>query len=471
MAHIGLIGLAVMGQNLARNIARNGFPIAVYNRTRDRTDIFVRDYGNTAISHAYTVEEFVASLERPRRIILMVKAGAAVEALAQQLRPVLESGDVLIDGGNSLFSDTERVARDLNQSGIFFLGTGISGGEEGALWGPSIMPGGPREAYEAVAQIFQAIAAKTPDGEPCVTYLGPGGAGHYVKMVHNGIEYAIMQAIAEVYDLLKDVGGLSASDLAALFTEWNRGELASFLVEITAHIFQVMDAESGRPLVDQILDQAQQKGTGKWTSQNALDLGVAVPAITAAVDARMLSALKAERGAGAPLLAGPTASKSDSANLPAAARSALYATMIVTYAQGFAQLATASRDYGYNYNLGEVAKIWRAGCIIRASLLEEIRMAYDTQPDLPNLLIADNLRSRLGDCQAGWRHTIQQGISNGIPMPVISAALAYYDSYRRERLPANLIQAQRDYFGAHTYQRLDQPGSFHTDWPRALAKQ
>lgn len=466
MAHIGLIGLGVMGQNLVRNMARNGFQVAVYNRTREKTEQFAREYPDPNIIPTYTLEEFVAQLERPRRVMLMVKAGRAVDAVVEQVRPLLEPGDIILDGGNSFFADTERRQRDLEPDGIAFLGVGISGGEEGALWGPSIMPGGPKEAYEAVAPIFEAIAAKAPDGEPCVTYLGPGGAGHYVKMVHNGIEYAIMQAIAEVYDLLRRVGGLQVSALAAIFEEWNRAELASFLVEITAYILRVKDPETNQPLVDLILDKAQQKGTGKWTSQNALDLGIPVPSITAAVEARILSAFKDERVQAAQLLSGPVPEVQNRLQLIEQGREALFANMVVAYAQGMALLRGARAEYGYTYHLADVAKIWRAGCIIRAALLEDIRQAFTESPDLPNLLLADTFRQALDVRQQGWREALTVGVTNGISMPVTAASVAYYDGYRSEHLPANLIQAQRDYFGAHTYERVDKPGIFHTEWHR-----
>ncbi len=466
MAHIGLIGLGVMGQNLVRNMARHGFQVAVYNRTRAKTEAFAHEHPDPNIVPTYTLDEFVAQLERPRRVMLMVKAGAPVDAVVEQVRPLLEPGDIIVDGGNSHFTDTERRQRALEPHGIHFLGVGISGGEEGALWGPSIMPGGPREAYDAVAPIFEAIAAKADDGEPCVTYLGPGGAGHYVKMVHNGIEYAVMQAIAEVYDLLRRVGGLQVSDLAAVFEEWNRAELASFLMEITAHILRVKDPESGDPLVERILDKAGQKGTGKWTSQNAFDVGIPVPSITAAVEARIISAFKEERVRAAQLLPGPVpeAQGQNRLQLIEEGREALFADMVVAYAQGMALLRGAAAEYGYTYHLADVAKIWRAGCIIRAALLEDIRRAFAEAPDLPNLLLADTFRQALGERQQGWREALVAGLTNGVPMPVTAASLAYYDSYRSERLPASLIQAQRDYFGAHTYERVDKPGTFHTEW-------
>lgn len=464
MAHFGLIGLGVMGQNLARNVARNGFDVVVYNRTTEKTDQFIETYPDVRITATYSIEELSDTLERPRRIMLMVSAGRAVDLVIDALEPYLDPDDVVIDGGNSHYRDTNRRADALAEVGIHFLGTGISGGEEGALWGPSIMPGGPREAYDAVAPMLEAIAAKAEDGAPCVAYLGPRGSGHYVKMVHNGIEYAIMQAIAETYDLLQRAGGLGPQALADVFAEWNRAELSSFLVEITAKIFTVVDETTGRPLIDLILDKAKQKGTGKWTSQDAFDVGVPVPAITAAVEGRILSAFKEQRGHAARLLSGPTPDIEASEALIEPAREALYATMVVAYAQGLALLRGAATEYEFGYDLADVASIWRAGCIIRAALLEEIRAAYSNSPDLTNLLIADSFRESLAERQQGWRTTVTHAIQNGIPMPVMSTALAYYDGYRSERLPANLIQAQRDFFGAHTYERIDAEGTFHTDW-------
>ncbi len=471
MASIGLIGLGVMGQNLARNIARRGFQVAVYNRTRAKTETFARHHPHPNIIPTYALDDLVARLERPRRLLLMVKAGAAVDAVIAQVRPLLEPGDILIDGGNSHFADTERRQRELAAPGVHLLGVGISGGEEGALRGPSLMPGGPEEAYEAVAPIFEAIAARAGDGRPCVTYLGPGGAGHYVKMVHNGIEYALMQAIAEGYDVLRQVGGLAPDHLAALFEEWNRAELASFLVEITAHILRTRDPETGRPLVDLVLDRARQKGTGKWTSQEALDVGVPVPAITSAVEARFLSALKEERVRAAKLLPGPAPEAKGGMHLIEHVREALFATMVVAYAQGMALLRAAASEHGYTYRLADVAAIWRAGCIIRAALLEEIRHAFAEEPELPNLMLAPFFRHALAARQQGWRTALTVGVNHGVPMPVTAASLAYYDSYRSAHLPANLIQAQRDYFGAHTYERVDRPGTFHTVWHPNTASQ
>ncbi len=464
-AEIGVVGLAVMGQNLARNIASRGTRVAVYNRTAARTEALMREHPDPQLVPATDLPTFVAALERPRRIILMVQAGAPVDAVIGELQPLLEPGDILMDGGNSFFQDTERRTRDLEASGLRFLGVGISGGEEGALHGPSIMPGGPRDAYDPVAPILTAIAARAPDGTPCVSYLGPGGAGHYVKMVHNGIEYGDMQLIAEVYDLLHRGAGLSADELADVFTEWSQGELSSFLIDITAEIFRVRDRETEQPLVDLVLDTAAQKGTGKWTSQNSFDLGVPIPTINAAVEARMLSALKGERVAAAKVLAGPQRRSSvDRLALIAAARAALYASKICAYAQGMALLRAASAEYNYNLDLAAVAALWRAGCIIRARFLDDVTRAFRVTPDLPNLLLDEQFATAIQERDAQWREALRAATELGIATPALSSALAYYDSYRAARLPANLIQAQRDYFGAHTYQRTDQPGTFHSSW-------
>jgi len=466
---IGLVGLAVMGQNLVLNMERNGFSVAVYNRTSSRTEEFIhRRAKGKAIEAAYSPEEFVELLEKPRRVIIMVKAGPAVDQVLDQLVPLLEPGDVVVDGGNSFFRDTERRARELEEKGLRFLGTGISGGEEGALRGPSIMPGGSREAYELMEPIFKAIAARAKDGAPCVTYIGPGGAGHYVKMVHNGIEYGDMQLIAEAYDLLRRALGMEAEELHEVFSEWNRGELSSFLMEITADIFLRKDEETGRPLVDLILDKAGQKGTGKWTSQNALDLGVPTPTINAAVEARILSAYKEERVRASKVLRGPESRyKGDRDDLIRAVRQALYASKVCAYAQGMALLRAASEEYRYGIDLAAVARIWRAGCIIRADFLDEVARAFERNPDLPNLLLDPYFRDEVGARQDGWRRTIITAVELGVPVPAMAASLAYYDAYRSERLPANLIQAQRDYFGAHTYERVDREGTFHTEWKRS----
>ncbi|MEP7290010.1 MAG: NADP-dependent phosphogluconate dehydrogenase [Chloroflexota bacterium] len=464
----GLIGLAVMGQNLVLNVERNGFKVAVYNRTTATTEEFVAGPGaGHHIAGAKELSEFVAMLKRPRRIQIMVKAGAPVDAVIDQLVPLLEPGDLIIDGGNSFFPDSERRQKELAAKGILFLGLGVSGGEEGALWGPSLMPGGSEEAYNVVKDILIAISAKAPsDGAPCVTYLGPGGAGHYVKMVHNGIEYGDMQLIAESYDILKRLGGLSNAELAETFEEWNKGELNSFLIEITGYIFRKQDdgGESGE-LVDYVLDAAGQKGTGKWTSQNALDLGAPIHTLTSAVESRIISAFKEEREAASKILGGPQANyQGDKKKLIEAVRRALYSSKICAYAQGMALIRMASDEYKYGIPLGKSAAIWRAGCIIRAVFLEDITAAYDANPDLTNLLLAPKFQKAIDDYQNDWRFVVTEAIKAGVPTPAFSASLAYYDSYRSPRLPANLIQAQRDLFGAHTYLRTDKPGVFHSNW-------
>ncbi|MFQ5595388.1 MAG: decarboxylating NADP(+)-dependent phosphogluconate dehydrogenase, partial [Anaerolineae bacterium] len=453
---IGLIGLAVMGQNLVLNMERKGFRVAVYNRTGSKTTAFVEGpAAGKNITATYEIADFVDALKKPRAIMLMVKSGWPVDAFIEKLKPHLEAGDLVIDGGNSFFRDTERRSEELAADGVQYLGVGISGGEEGALWGPSIMPGGQRGAYARVEPIYTAIAAKV-DGEPCVTYLGPKGSGHYVKMVHNGIEYGDMQLIAEAYDILHRGLGLTNDELHQVFARWNEGVLSSYLVEITADIFTYIDEETGRPLVDLILDRAGQKGTGRWTSENALELGVATPTINAAVEGRIVSAFKAEREAAAGVLTGPDSAYSgDRDAFIDAVGDALYASKICSYAQGFALLRTASDEYDYGLKAGEIARIWRGGCIIRARFLDDIRAAYADAPDLPNLLLAPFFRDAVAGRQSAWRHVLQTAIDLGIPTPAMSASLAYFDSYRSARLPANLIQAQRDYFGAHTYERVD----------------
>jgi 6-phosphogluconate dehydrogenase len=464
-ADFGLIGMAVMGQNLALNVERNGFSVAVYNRTAARTEEFMAGPAKGKnIQAAYTVEELVDALKEPRRIMLMVKAGTPVDDTIAQLKPHLEPGDLIIDGGNSFFGDTERRAKELAEAGINYIGTGVSGGEYGALWGPSIMPGGQPEAWEAVKPIFTAIAAKV-NGDPCVTYIGPRGSGHYVKMVHNGIEYGDMQLIAESYDIMKRIGGLSAAELHRVFAEWNQGELESYLIEITADIFAKMDDETGQPLVEVILDEAKQKGTGKWTSQNAFDLGAPTPTINAAVESRIVSAYKAERVAASQVLSGPEARfNGDRAALIRDLRDALYAAKICSYAQGFALLRAASEEYDYNLSYGEIARIWRGGCIIRAAFLDDIRAAFERKPDLSNLLMDPEFGEAVQQRQGALRRVIRTAVANGVPCLAFSSALAYFDAYRTARLPANLTQAQRDYFGAHTYRRIDKEGSFHTEW-------
>ena len=464
----GVIGLAVMGENLALNVERNGFPISVYNRSPEKTQTFMetRAKGKNVVA-TYSLEEFVASLERPRRILVMVKAGKPVDAVIEQLKPLLEEGDMIIDGGNSLFDDTERRVKDLESNGLCFLGIGVSGGEEGALNGPSMMPGGSKAAYESIEPIVTKIAAQVDDG-PCVTYIGPGGAGHYVKMVHNGIEYGDMQLIAEAYDLLKNTLGFNHQQLHEVFAEWNlTDELNSFLIEITADIFTNVDQETGKPLVDLILDAAGQKGTGRWTVISALELGVSIPTITAAVNARIMSSIKTERVAAAKQLTGPSGKyEGDAKAFVNKIRDALYCSKICSYAQGMALLSKASETYNYNLNLSETARIWKGGCIIRAGFLNKIKKAFKENPSLPNLLLAPEFIQTILDRQAAWREVISVAAQMGIPVPAFSASLDYFDSYRRESLPQNLTQAQRDYFGAHTYLRLDKEGSFHTEWAK-----
>ncbi|KVU89134.1 NADP-dependent phosphogluconate dehydrogenase [Burkholderia ubonensis] len=464
---IGVIGLAVMGRNLALNIESRGYAVSVYNRSREKTDELIAEFPGRNLVPTYTLEEFVASLETPRRILMMVKAGAATDATIAALKPLLEKGDVLIDGGNTHFTDTIRRNQELAQSGLHFIGTGVSGGEEGALRGPSIMPGGQRDAYDLVEPILKQIAAKAPsDGEPCVAYMGPDGAGHYVKMVHNGIEYGDMQLIAESYAVLKDVAGLTNDELGAVYTDWNQGELDSYLMEITSKIFGKKDDETGKYLVDVILDRAAQKGTGKWTSQNALDLGVPLPLITESVFARVLSSLKTERVAASKVLSGPSATplQGDRAAFVEAVRRALYLSKVISYAQGFAQLRTASEEYGWNLDLGTIAKIFRAGCIIRARFLQKITDAYAKDPALANLLLDPYFQDIAANYQASLREVVIAAVKAGVPVPAFASAVAYFDSYRSERLPANLVQAQRDFFGAHTFERTDKPGSFHANW-------
>ena len=464
--NFGLTGLAVMGQNLVRNVAHKGFPIAVHNRTTEKTDKFMEEHGGEgAITGSKSVQEFVDALQSPRAIMIMVKAGQPVDDVIAELKPLLAKGDLLIDGGNSLFSDTERRVKELTADGLLFLGTGVSGGEEGALKGPSIMPGGSEDAYKIVEPIFTKIAAQV-DGTPCCTFIGNGGAGHYVKMVHNGIEYADMQLIAEAYDLLKNGAGLTNDDLHEVFTQWNEGDLDSFLIEITAQIFEKKDdLDTDDYLVDRVLDKAAQKGTGKWTAQNALDMGIPVTAITEAVYARSLSAFKDQRVAASKVLHGPSGKiDGDHQAFINDVRDALYASKVVAYAQGFEQMLAAAKEFDWTLHPGEIATIWRGGCIIRARFLDRIKDAYDQQPDLANLMLAPYFTDAIKNAQDGWRRTVGAAARLGIPIPAFSSALAYYDGYRRERLPANLIQAQRDLFGAHTYERIDKPGSFHSQW-------
>ena len=465
---IGLIGLAVMGENLVLNMASKGFSVAVYNRTTAVTDRFAEGRAKgKAIVPCRTLEAFVGALARPRKVQIMVKAGAPVDAVIEQLIPLLEPGDIIIDGGNSLWTDTQRREKYLKEKGLHFFGVGVSGGEEGALKGPSIMPGGSAEGWPAIAPIYTRIAA-VAEGEPCCRHMGTDGAGHYVKMVHNGIEYGDMQLICEAYAILQATLNPSADELAGIFAEWNRGELDSFLIDITAKIFTRKDPETGRPLVDLIVDKAGQKGTGKWTVGHATEMAVPLSVIASAVEARILSSLKAERVAASQVLPGPavTPYAGDRQALIDAVRDALYASKIISYAQGFVQLGAASALYGWHLNFGDIASIWRGGCIIRARFLNRITEAYRRDPALKNLILDPYFRDIIVQSQANWRQVVQLAIGHGVAAPAFSAALAYFDSYRAERLPANLLQAQRDYFGAHTYERLDKPEGehFHTEW-------
>ncbi|WP_404429834.1 NADP-dependent phosphogluconate dehydrogenase [Sutcliffiella horikoshii] len=462
---IGVIGLAVMGKNLAMNIESRGYSVSVFNRSPEKTEEFLQETEGRNFKGTYSIEEFVQSLESPRKILLMVKAGGPTDATIDSLKPHLDKGDILIDGGNTLYTDTIRRNKELGELGLNFIGTGVSGGEEGALKGPSIMPGGQKEAYELVEDILKSISAKV-EGDACCTYIGPDGAGHYVKMVHNGIEYGDMQLISEAYFLLKNVLGLSAQELHEVFSEWNKGELDSYLIEITADIFTKVDEETGKPLVDVILDTAGQKGTGKWTSKSALDLGVPLPIITESVFARFISAMKEERVKASGILRGPEAVgfTGDKEAFIESVRKALYMSKICSYAQGFAQLRAASEEYGWDLKYGEIAMIFRGGCIIRAQFLQKIKEAYDREAGLTNLLLDPYFKEIVESYQGGLREILGVAIQHGVPVPSFSSALAYYDSYRSETLPANLIQAQRDYFGAHTYQRVDKEGIFHTEW-------
>lgn len=466
-AQIGVTGLAVMGRNLARNFARNGLTVAVHNRTASKTRALVDEFGDEGtFVAAESAADFVAALERPRRLIIMVKAGDPTDAVIQEFAPLLEKGDVIIDGGNAHFADTRRREKELRERGIHFVGVGISGGEEGALHGPSIMPGGSAESYASLGPLLEKIAAKAPDGAPTVAHIGPDGAGHFVKMVHNGIEYADMQLIAEAYHLLRSVAGYSPARIAETFRTWNTGRLDSYLIDITAEVLAHTDEATGKPFVDIVTDQAEQKGTGRWTVQIALDLGVPVSGIAEAVFARSLSGHAALREASRSL-AGPATAPLDEAEAARFAdqvEQALYASKIVSYTQGFHQIQAGSEEYGWDIDLGSVAAIWRAGCIIRAAFLDRIREAYDTQRDLPSLLSDKQFAEEIGAAQDDWRAVIAAAVHQGVPTPGFSAALAYYDALRAERLPAALTQAQRDFFGAHTYRRTDREGSFHTLW-------
>ncbi|MFN2226615.1 MAG: decarboxylating NADP(+)-dependent phosphogluconate dehydrogenase [Anaerolineae bacterium] len=470
---IGVVGLAVMGENLILNMESKGFRVACYNRTTSKVDDFVNGRGaGKNIVGTHSIEEFCQALARPRKAMLMIKAGRPVDDFIEQLLPYLEPGDMIVDGGNSFFGDTIRRTHYVEGKGLLYIGTGVSGGEEGALHGPSIMPGGSPAAWPHVKPIFQAIAAKVADGTPCCDWVGPNGAGHYVKMVHNGIEYADMQMIGEAYFVMDRLLGMTPAEMSGVFREWNRGELDSYLIEITADILGTVDEETGRPLVELILDTAGQKGTGKWTSQSALDLGAPAATIAEAVFARFMSALKAERVAAAEVLKGPAAAQAgngepaDRTRLVEEIRQALYASKICAYAQGFQLLRAASEEHGWDLQLGSIALLWREGCIIRAQFLERIKEAFDQEPDLANLLLAPYFRESVDRCQAAWRRVVGTAVARGIPVPAFGSALAYYDGYRMARLPANLIQAQRDYFGAHTYERVDRSRGefFHTNW-------
>ena len=464
---IGVVGMAVMGRNLALNIESRGYSVSIFNRSSSKTDEVIALHPDKKLVPTYTVEEFVESLEKPRRILLMVKAGEATDKTIQSLLPHLDKGDILIDGGNTFFQDTIRRNEMLANSGINFIGTGVSGGEEGALKGPAIMPGGQKDAYDLVAPILEEIAAKADDGAPCVTYVGPNGAGHYVKMVHNGIEYGDMQLIAESYDILRRVGGLTVEETAEVFKSWNTGELDSYLIEITADILTKKDPETGKPMVEVIMDTAGNKGTGKWTSQSALDLGVPLPLITESVFARYISTLKEEREVASKELSPikvPELSNTEKQALIESVRKGLYFSKIMSYAQGFAQMRVASEEFDWKLNYGEIAKIFRAGCIIRAQFLQKITDAFERDPELKNLLLDKYFLYVTESYQEAVREVVVTAVQAGIPVPTFSSALAYYDSYRSEVLPANLIQAQRDYFGAHTYNRVDKPGVFHFEW-------
>lgn len=466
-ADIGLIGLAVMGENLVLNMESKGFTVSVYNRSTERVDEFVNGRGKGKnIMGTHKLQELVASLKSPRKVMLMVKAGKPVDALIESLIPLLDKGDIIIDGGNTHFPDTDRRTAWLEKEGLLYIGTGVSGGEEGALLGPSIMPGGSKEAWPHVKPIFQSIAAKVEDGTPCCDWVGENGAGHFVKMVHNGIEYGDMQLICEAYQVMKDLLGMDADEMHEVFKDWNQGELDSYLIEITRDIMAYKD-EDGKPLVDKILDTAGQKGTGKWTGVTALDLGIPLTLIGESVFARCLSAQKDERVKASKVLRGPNpAFTGDKKAFVEDIRKALLASKIVSYAQGYVLMRAAAEEYGWNLNYGGIALMWRGGCIIRSVFLGKIKDAFDKNPELPNLLLDDYFKGKIHDADASWRRVVATAMTNGIPVPAFSSALSYFDGYRTERLPANLLQAQRDYFGAHTYERLDKPRGefFHTNW-------
>jgi len=471
-AQFGVIGLGVMGENLALNVADHGYRVALWTHTEGKVQRFIESSGaSRPWVGTRTLEEFTAALAPPRRILLMVKAGEPVDEMLDRLAPLLSPGDVVIDGGNSFFRDTQRREDALRARGISFVGMGVSGGEEGARYGPSLMPGGARAAYDLLRPVLESIAAKTDSG-PCVTYVGPDGAGHFTKMVHNGIEYGVMQVIAEAYDLLRRGLGLPATEVAATFAEWNRGPLESSLIEVAAQVLGARDPETGNPLVEMILDQAGQKGTGKWTAQSALDLGVPIPTIAAALDGRILSSMKGERVTASTQIASETTGRvvGEPREMTAAIHNGLRAATVCAYAQGMSLLRTASGEYGWGVDLREIARIWKGGCIIRARLLDTFMHAVERAPDLPNLLLDADVRRWLSEAESGWRRTVSAAVGAGIPVPAMSAALAYFDSYRSARLPQNLTQAQRDFFGAHTYQRVDRPdaGFVHTDWRRVI---
>ncbi|GAX08246.1 MAG TPA: NADP-dependent phosphogluconate dehydrogenase [Lactobacillus sp.] len=470
LANIGVVGMAVMGKNLALNIESRGFTVGIYNRTASKTDQVMKDHSDKNLVPSHTIEEFVDSLEKPRRILLMVKAGKPTDAVIDELIPLLDKGDVLIDGGNTNFHDTMARNAKLDKSGINFIGMGVSGGELGALQGPSLMPGGQKEAYDLVAPILEKISAKaTQDGKPCVTYIGPNGAGHYVKMVHNGIEYGDEELIDESYNIMRNVLGISVDDMADIFKEWNKGELDSYLIEITADILSRKDDlgdDKTKPIVDMILDRGNNKGTGKWSSEDALNVQVPQSVITEAVYARYISMMKDERVTASKTLAAPKANEQigDKKEMVEKIRQALYFSKIMSYAQGFEQLRFASEAYGWNLQYGQLAQIWRAGCIIRAQFLQNITDAYDKKPDLTNLLLDDYFKDIAAKYQESTREVVALAVKMGVPVPSFSAAITYYDSYRSAVLPANLLQAQRDYFGAHTYERVDRDGMFHYPW-------
>jgi 6-phosphogluconate dehydrogenase len=466
-AQFGMIGLAVMGENLARNVEDHGFRVAVWNREPQKTEQFMKASEGKNFVAAKTLEEFVQSLERPRKIMMMIKAGAPVDQTIDKLAPMLEDGDIIIDGGNSWFKDTQDRTKRLESTGLHFVGSGVSGGEEGARFGPSLMPGGSVHAWQSIQPVFEAIAAKSDSGA-CVAHVGPDGAGHFVKMVHNGIEYGDMQLIAEAYELLRKGLGASADELADIFGEWNRGPLESFLIEITAHIFRVKD-DDGSPLVDRVLDKAGQKGTGKWTAQVALDLAVPIPTIAAAIDARVLSSMKDERVSASAILSGdsPAPFKGDRQQFIKDVHDALYASKVCSYAQGMALIQAGSREWKWNIDMREMARIWKAGCIIRAKFLDTIMRAYERSRELPNLLLDEAFSASVVAAQPSWRRAVSVAQSGGIPVPAMSSSLAYFDAYRSAHLPQNLTQAQRDYFGSHTYQRNDKGADapfIHTDW-------